>query len=112
MKTEKLRCRLYYSQADTIEFRVGVLGERRPIIVMSIKDEMTHCYIFYSRFMDRKDIPNLSVLSEEELFQQSCVWDVDISFELVRAIQLYGSQKLENYTMDKCYDWEHDFEYN
>ena len=45
---------------------------------------------------DYIDVPNLTVLSEEEFFQQSVAWDHSICIELVRAVQQFGLTLLEN----------------
>lgn len=113
MKSEPYQCRLYSSQADTIEFRLAavsaVVGD--PYIIMSCKDNNIRCSIMNLRNIHREDIPNLSKLSDDVLFQLSCVWDKPIDFFLLHAIHVYGKEQIESYVHGESLKWETTFEY-
>lgn len=54
-------------------------------------------------------VPDLTTLSEEELFQVSVVWDAPLDFYLVQAIQKYVYERQPTWKGDTLYS--HGIEY-
>lgn len=80
----------YYRWTRSYEVHVYCTGT--DYMIIQFWDEQYHPYEWQIQHIDENvpgdtTILNLTVLSEEELFQQSVVWDQPVDFYLVHAIQ-------------------------
>ena len=108
MRTVNLKCRLYFSIADTVEFHAFCL-ETTTSIRVAYNSGTYECTLD-KLCTPRKDAINLTVLSEEEYFQEMCAWDHELDIELVRFVQQYGIDRILEYE-NGTFTWDIDLEY-
>lgn len=108
MRSKYLKCRIYFSLADSVEFH-AFEDKTRTAIRLSYNLGTIECTID-KLTTPRKDVKNLPTLSEEEYFQEMCVWDHELDIELIHAIQKYGYDVLYAYEYGS-FTWDIELEY-
>lgn len=108
MRKIEIKCRMYFSLADSVEFH-ALHEASRMIIRVSYNSGQIECTLD-KLGSPRKITKNLTTLSEEEYFQEMCVWDNELDIELILAVQRYGYEKLYEYENDSL-SWNVELEY-
>lgn len=86
---------------DDLTFAANLANDTKRVVYVKLRAGELWLQIdedrqnIMSPFMDIKD---LSVLSEEEFFQESLIWDYTLPIELVRVVQSHGIEKIRTFT--------------
>lgn len=86
---------------DDLTFAANLTNDTKRVVYVKLRAGELWLQIdedrqnIMSPFMDIKD---LSVLSEEEFFQESLIWDYTLPIELVRVVQSHGIEKIRTFT--------------
>lgn len=95
----------YYSWETERQVHVNIEDTDLFLILFEYDNEPTAWEIHHAFSGDEAyAVPDFTVLSEEELFQWSVVWDAPLDFYAVQAIQKHVLELKPTWYGDTCYN--------